>query len=186
MTAPADDVYDELLVIRCQEGDHHALDELVARWQRRLFDHARRLIQHQDAARDVVQEAWMAIVRGLGRLDDPARFRHWAYRIVTFKCTDWIRRQQRQRRLCEEVSREGHDEAAPPESDVDEDDEIERLRRALAALAADRRAILSFHYLEGLSVAEIAAILDIPEGTVKSRLYHARQRLKNVLERETS
>ena len=186
MSVPADDVYDELLVIRCQEGDHHALDELVGRWQRRLFDHARRLVRHQDAARDVVQEAWMAIVRGIGRLDDPASFRHWAYRIVTFKCTDWIRRQQRQRRLSEEVSREtGRGEPALPEP-AEEEGEIERLRRALGALTAERRAILSFHYLEGLSVVEIAAVLGIPEGTVKSRLYHARLHLKNVLERETS
>lgn len=87
-SAPADDVYDELLVLRCQEGDQDALDELVARWQRRLFDHARRLTQQTDAAWDVVQEAWMAIVRGIGRLQDPASFRPWAYRIVTFKCTE--------------------------------------------------------------------------------------------------
>ena len=186
MSAPADDVYDELLVIRSQEGDHHALDELVARWQRRLFEHARRLLRQPDAARDVVQEAWMAIVRGIGRLDDPASFRHWAYRIVTFKCTDWIRRQQRQRRLSEEVSREAtRSEPAPPEP-AGEESEIDRLRRALDALTAERRAILSFHYLEGLSVVEIAAVLAVPEGTVKSRLYHARQHLKNVLERESS
>lgn len=184
MTASPDHVYDELLVLRCQDGDRDALDELVGRWQKRLFEHARRLIHHHDAAWDAVQESWVAIVRGIGRLEDPASFRHWAYRIVTYKCTDWIRRQQRQRRLSEEVSRErGSSEAAPPD-ETDGNEEIEHLRRALQALPGDRQAILSFHYLEGLAIAEIAKILAIPEGTVKSRLYHARLHLKNFLERE--
>ena len=184
MPTTTDHVYDELLVLRCQEGDHDAFDELVSRWQQRLAHHARRLLNHRDAAGDVLQEAWMAIVRGIGRLDDPASFRQWAYRIVTHKCTDWIRRQQRRRRLSESVARESAGAVAEPAVDTGEGD-VERLRGALRALPGDRQALLSLHYLEGASVAEIAGILDIPEGTVKSRLYHARHHLKDVLERES-
>lgn len=184
MTTPTDQVYDELLVLKCQEGDPNALDQLVSRWNQRLLDHARRLTHHTDGAGDALQEAWMAIVRGIGRLDDPARFRPWAYRIVTHKCTDWIRSQQRRRRLSEEISRQPlADEAAPEASEAES--EIERLREALRALPAERRALLYLHYLEGSSVAELANVFAVPEGTIKSRLYHARLHLKNVLERET-
>ena len=77
-TTQLDPAYDELLVLRSQDGDRGALDELVNRWQGRFFRHACRLTANPDSARDAVQEAWIAIVRGLRRLDDPARFGPWA------------------------------------------------------------------------------------------------------------
>jgi RNA polymerase sigma-70 factor (ECF subfamily) len=78
-----EDIHDEWLVLRCQEGDAAALTELVERWQPRLWRQAMRLTDNSDAAGDVVQQAWVAIIRGLGRLSDAACFRRWAYQIVT-------------------------------------------------------------------------------------------------------
>ena len=93
----SDDIYDELLVLRLQDGDSAALDELVQRWQPRLLRHAQRLTGLPDAASDVVQAVWVAILRGLNGLGDPACFRRWAYQIVTYKCADWVRERQRDR-----------------------------------------------------------------------------------------
>ncbi len=133
-------------------------------------------------AADVAQEAWLAIVGGLRRLDDPCRFKSWSYRIVANKCADWIRREQRRRRTAEEAAREP---LPPDEMDQEPDlDETGRLRVALRALPAERRALLSMFYLDGLSVAAIARALDIPAGTVKSRLFHARHHLRRTLEEE--
>ena len=81
MSRTHEDIQDELLVLQCQEGDGEAMKLLIARWHPRLGRLAWRLTGERDAAQDIVQEAWLAIVRGLRRVGDPARFRLWAYRV---------------------------------------------------------------------------------------------------------
>lgn len=178
-------VLDELLVLECQNGNRASLELLVDRWQPRLLRLARRLTQ-SDEAGEAVQEAWLAIVRGLGRLDDPARFGTWASRIVVFKCADWVRKRQRARRLTRRVA--GEPQAAMPEAGVDRPGaggEVAVLRAALRRLPPSHRAILEMHYLDELPLAQIATVLGIPAGTVKSRLFHARKRLRASLEEES-
>jgi RNA polymerase sigma factor (sigma-70 family) len=174
-----DRLNDELLVLRCQEGSTAAFDELVGRWQERLWRHAWRLTGHEDAASDVLQEAWIAVVRGLGRLEDAAAFRAWAYRIVSHKSRDWVRREQRRRRATEVYS-EQMENAAEKDSTVER--ECASLKEALARLPGRDRAILALRYDEQFDTAEIAEILGIVPGTVKSRLYHARRRLRKLVE----
>lgn len=184
MNRSPEQIYDELLVLRCQDGESDALSELAERWQGRLHRHAWRLAASGEVASDAVQEAWLAIVRNIRRLDDPALFPAWAYRIVTHKCTDQVRRAVRRNQLDEELSQQPS--AASADNDAfAEDDEITAMRRAMLELAADRRALLGLYYLEGVSVKEIATILSIPEGTVKSRLFTARKALKKALEIDT-
>jgi len=74
-------IIDEMLVLRCQDGDRRAFDELVGRWQERLWRHARVLTGDDDADWDALQETWLAVVNGLKRLNDPAAFPRWAYKI---------------------------------------------------------------------------------------------------------
>ena len=100
------EILDEYLVLRGQGGDREAMRSLVDLLHPRLVAHAWHLTGDRNAADDVVQEAWLAIVRGLRRLRDPARFRSWALKIVTFKCRDWIRRAQSGRRLEEGLARD--------------------------------------------------------------------------------
>jgi RNA polymerase sigma-70 factor (ECF subfamily) len=178
MARAPDDIGDELLVLRCQDGEAEAMEELVARWQQRLRRHAWHLTGKEDAAWDVVQEVWIAIVHGIRRLDDPARFRQWAYRLVTHKAADWVRRQQRVRKLADDASLEV--ESAAERS---ADDSADGLRLAVGHLPTECRAILSLHYFEDIRLTEIARILELPEGTVKSRLHHARNQLKAALQR---
>jgi DNA-directed RNA polymerase specialized sigma24 family protein len=178
-----DDVYDELLVIRCQEGDAAALAELVQRWQPRLARQAMRLTGRGDEAADVLQEAWLAIVRGIRRLDDPACFRRWAYRILTNKCADWTRRRRRERAT--QVSLVGEPAGSGPPLCPPQDD-VAAIRAALRTLPRHEKAILAMFYLDSMPVRLIADALSLPEGTVKSRLYHARNHLKEVLERRES
>lgn len=166
----------ELLVIRCQGGDSRAFEQLVESWQERLWRHAWRLTGDEDAAWDVMQEAWIGISRGLHRLAEPAAFPAWAYRIVSHKCRDWLRRQRRERQLAELYGSESHESREPAEA------AYENLNEAMTQLSGPDRAILSLRYEDSLSTAEIAVILEIPEGTVKSRLFHARKRLKKFLE----
>jgi RNA polymerase sigma factor (sigma-70 family) len=174
-----DDIYDEWLVVRGRDGEEAALRELVERWQPKLLRHALRLTDGADAAGDVVQEAWVAILRGLRRLDDPACFRRWVYQIVTRKCADAVRERQRRRATTSSLAAEPA-ARTPPNSD---DNQIAALRRGMQQLPAEVKSLLAMFYLDGLGVREIAAALSLPEGTVKSRLYYARQELKHILER---
>jgi RNA polymerase sigma-70 factor (ECF subfamily) len=175
-----DDIHDEWLVLRCQSGDVTALAELVERWQPRLVRQAARLTGRPDAAGDVVQATWLAIIRGLGRLDDPACFRRWAYRIVDNKCADWVRARQRDRGRASPLTVEPVDRNP---SSNDSTDEITRLRSAMAQLSAEHRATVSMFYLDEMPLAEIAQVLSLPIGTVKSRLHYARRELQAVIEK---
>jgi RNA polymerase sigma-70 factor, ECF subfamily len=173
MTSRQERLTNELLVLRCQEGDAPAFEALVARWQARLWRHARRLTGEESAAWDVLQEAWIGIARGLARLENPAAFPAWAYQIVSYKCHDAARRDRRRR-----LATESYAAQFPPDADTSQCDGS--LRETLEALPGPDRAILSLRYEEQFDTAEIAGILGIPEGTVKSRLYAARQRLRRV------
>ena len=183
MTRSLQSIQDELLVLRSQGGDEKALELLIKRWQVRLWRHARRLTGRGDAAWDVLQEKLLAIVKGLRRLDDPALFRTWAYRIATNKCADWTRKQQRDRRLVE-VAAQNYE--LPNTKDNEPNHDEQRLHVAMGDLSGNQQTILVMHYLEEMGIAEIAVALDIPAGTVKSRLFHARKQLKELLERTES
>jgi RNA polymerase sigma factor (sigma-70 family) len=179
-------ILDELLVLASQDGDARALEALVRRYQQRLLRHAQRLTGSVDAAGDVTQETWLAIARGLRRLDDPARFRAWAFRILTHKAADWIRKRQRGRALQKSVESR---EPRPGSSDLENESAghaagtTSRLRSAIAQLSPELQAVIGLHYGEGLSMAEIAHVLGVPDGTVKSRLHAARSRLRQSIER---
>jgi len=175
MKRPTEQLVDELLVMRCQDGDAASMDLLVARWHERLLHHAMRLTGRRDAAWEAVQEGWLGIIRGLKRLDDPARFRPWAYRIVTNKCADWIRRRKRQRRFGR--MNESVEPAAPASGDADKT-AADEVRAAMECLSDGQRIVLRLHYTDGLGVAEISQALGIPVGTVKSRLHHGRAELR--------
>ena len=174
-------IYDELLVIKCQQGDKDAFDELVERWQKRLWHYACRVTGSESAAWDIVQETWFAIVKGLSKLKDTAVFPQWAFRIVNNKCTDWLRKQQRRSRLNNQL-----EEHAQSQSDKEQnsDEKSESLRAAVGKLSPDRRALLSLRYHEGFDIGQIAEILSVPEGTIKSRLHRTVNELRQLVEQD--
>lgn len=172
---------DELLVLRCQEGDAEAFELLVGRWQRRLWRHAWRLTGDESAAWDAVQETWIGISRGVARLADAAAFPAWAYQIVSNKCRDLVRRERRRREVTETYSEWMQREE--PEAAIAEE-QNSSLKEAIKQLSGPDRAVLSLRYEEDFDTAEIACILGVPKGTVKSRLFYARQRLRKYLEKD--
>ncbi len=170
-------VIDELLVTRCQEGDRESFDLLMRRWQRRLWRYAWRLTGSNDAAWDATQETWIAVLQQIRKLNDPAWFAVWAYRIVRNKCADHCRKASQQKHLAGALAeRQRADDNRPPEG------LHELLTRALRRLPPDRQELLALRYREDLNIMEIAVVLGIPAGTVKSRLHHAREQLRRILE----
>lgn len=176
-------VYGEWLVLRAQAGESAAFDELVRRWHPKLARLARQLCADRASALDAVQEGWIAIVRGLRRLNDPARFGPWAFRIITHKCADRSRRAARDRRTALAHAHRSVNRQAAALDDCG--DEIGRLRDAIRRLPGDRQALLALRYVDGLSDAQIAEALGVPLGTVKSRLHHARAELRSLMEGAT-
>jgi len=174
-------VIDELLVMRCQEGHRESFDLLIRRWQRRLWRYARRLTGSNDAAWDVTQETWIAVLRQIRKLSDPAWFAAWACRIVRNKCADHCRRVGRRRNLTDALAERQRSNDDPPREGPGD-----AVADALRRLPPDRQELLTLRYGQDLNIIEIAVVLGIPAGTVKSRLHHAREQLRNILEGDQS
>ena len=185
MTRQIEHILDELLVLRCQDGEADAAEQLFRRWQPRLHRHAWRMAGQADLADDAVQDAWIAILRSIKRLSDPATFPSWAYRIVTRKVVDLVRSRQRQRRLQQQAS-DQTPRAEPSAESAGDDGSIDLVRQAIRTLPLDTRALLSLKYSEDLSIRALARVFDINPGTVKSRLFHAREQLRAAMERLAS
>ncbi len=172
-------ILDEYLVVAAKAGDRKAFELLARRWERKLVAHAWRISGSVEQARDAAQAGWLEIVRSLRALQDERAFPAWAYRIVTRCCGRLVREAVRQRETLAELALEPMAED-PHATSFDAD----RLRAALRTLPSDQRAAVALFYLEELSVAEVAVALDVPAGTVKTRLMHARRKLRATLEGE--
>jgi len=187
MRRSTDQTLDELLVLSCRNGSEVAFGMLHKRWHKRLWAHASHLLGRnlRDRADDVCQEAWLAIARTIDTLGEPEHFRAWAYSIVTRRVADVRRSLGRDERKQEGLRREtsGRESSNQDPAADDSASERETLRLALNSLSSEDHALLRLFYLDELSVAETAEALDIPVGTVKSRLFHARQRLRRALQR---
>ena len=164
-----------------RSGDEGAARGLIDLWGRRLMAHAVRLLGETEGARDAVQDAWIDIFRGLHGLADDDAFLPWALRIVSRKVARLIARRQKDRRLAAAARIEPIEAFSPP-SDMASREEAQQVRRALGTLSADHRATVALFYLEDLTVPEVAEALGVPVGTVKTRLMHARRRLRAELE----
>lgn len=166
--------HDEWVVLRCQIGEREAFDLLIARWHPVVWRYAVRLTNDPDAAADVVQEVWLRVLRGLGRLRDAARFRAWLFGIARRVLMDRLRVRYAEPQF------EGVDLADIPDVAVADDgaDDLALLDAGLARLPVLEREVLVLFYLQELSLNEIAELAAIPVGTVKSRLFRARRMLR--------
>ncbi len=189
---------DRELVRRAREGDQAAYRALVERYQRRVFSLALTLLKDRDDAADVAQETFLKAYQGLSSFKGEAGFYTWLYRIANNLAIDLIRR--RGHTVREEIDEELLDPEAAQACEgllatrlgVDPAEEAmrhelgETLERALAELPEKHRAILILREVEGLSYEELSLALDIPKGTVMSRLFHARAKMQRLLTGELS
>ncbi|MGH1415006.1 MAG: RNA polymerase sigma factor [Pelagimonas sp.] len=168
--------YEEYLVAQVRMGREEAAIALVELRGPRLMLHATRLLGNHEEAQDAVQDAWIEVFKGLKGLRNDAAFPVWALRIVTRKCAQLIKGKQRDRSLARALAPVLPQVIEPPPG-VSRD-----LARAIADLPAGQATAVALFYIEGLSVIEVSIALDIPVGTVKSRLSLARQSLKSALQ----
>lgn len=176
----ADPRADELLAIRCQLGERDAFDALIARWHEPVWRYLRGLAGADEAAGDLSQDTWLRVLRGIPALRDPARFRAWLFGIARRAAMDRLRRRYA-RRIDENVELESLPAASPGDAENLET-ELAALERGMDALPHRERETLALFYLRELTIDDIAALLGIPAGTVKSRLFRARELLRQQLQ----
>ena len=169
---------DELLAIRCQLGEPAAFDDLIARWHGPLWTFVRRLTGDDDAAREVLQDVWLRVLRGITRLRDGSKLRAWLFGIARRTLMDRLRDQYARTRA---MDLEMDVDEIPTEPAGDEIDDLDALENALEQLPLLEREAITLFYLRELSLDEIAEALKVPVGTVKSRLFRGRRLLRQHL-----
>ena len=166
------------LVERARDGDREAYELLARTAAPGLFTVAGRILRDRDAAEDAVQQTLVTIWQDLGSLRDLDRFDAWSYRILVRQC----RAEGRRRRRLGVDFVELTDASATSRDDVERVDVDDQLARAFERLSLDHRTVLVLHHLVGMPLAEIATVLEVPYGTVGSRLHHAMNALRAAIE----
>lgn len=174
MTNPKREIF---LILRSQSGDREAFDELLKSVQAALFRYIFRLVGETATAEDVTQEVFLIIYRKIRWLENPQLFRAWAYRIASREA---FKRLKRERRWAEQIRDEEVLEkiSATETAEIYEPKLIEKIPELISSISPASRAVLILHYLDELSLSEVAEILDISLGTVKSRLAYGLARLR--------
>jgi RNA polymerase sigma-70 factor (ECF subfamily) len=167
----------EWLALRCQSGEAGAFEDLIAVMERPLLYYATSLTGSPDAALDVLQEVWIRVLRGIRKLKDPGSLRSWLYAITHGIAVDRIRKNIKQE-AAEQFQYEDFDEAEEPSFDHED---AAAIHQALNEIGLRHREVLVLHFLEDLSIAEIATVVGCSEGTVKSRIHYAKRAMKEVL-----
>lgn len=167
----------EWMALRCQSDEPGAFEDLIAVMERPLLYYAASLTGSVDSALDVLQEVWIKVFRGIRKLKDPGSLRSWLYSITHGIAVDRIRKNY-SREQAEKFQLEDFQEAEDP-SFANED--ASAIHQALSEIGIKHREVLVLHFLEDLSVAEIAEVVGCSEGTVKSRMHYAKRAMKEVL-----
>ena len=173
---------DELLAIRCQLGERDAFEALIARWHEPLWRYLRRLAGSNDAAADLSQDTWLRVLRGIASLREQARLRPWLFGIARRVAMDRLRRQYTQAVDASAVL----EDIPAPEVDETLVADLASMEAGLESLPLRERETLALFYLRELSIEQMATLLEVPPGTVKSRLFRARQMLRNELQGEVT
>jgi RNA polymerase sigma-70 factor (ECF subfamily) len=168
----------EWLALRCQAGDPAAFEDLIAVMERPLIFYAASLTGNQDAAPDVLQDVWLKVVRGIHSLKDPGALKPWLYAITHGVAVDRIRRDYRR----DKAEQAQLDDAFSIDEPSFAEEDATAIRDALSRLGVKHREVLVLHFLQDLSIQEIAKVVGCSEGTVKSRIHYAKRQMKQILE----
>jgi len=170
------EISDAELVVQYQSGDKKALITLVTRWHKKFCSHAYWYTKEAELSKDIVQESWAVIINKIDTLRQADKFGSWGLSIVTRKAIDSIREQNKYRKLDDYT-----------EANLVEEEQINAsplhslVLKEIKGLPNEQQIVLKLFYVEGYKIHQIAELLNIAKGTVKSRLFTAREKLKSIL-----
>jgi RNA polymerase sigma factor (sigma-70 family) len=180
---------DRLVIVRARRGEQSAFAELLRRYRAPVFNLCLRMLKNRDDAEDMAQDVFIKVFSMLERYDDRYAFRSWVFKIAANQCIDFIRKHRvKLLRLDEpvhyrgeEIERQLPDEALAPDEELHRREVGKLLRELTDELPPHYRAIIVLRHQEQLSYEEIAAMLELPLGTVKARIHRARAMMKEKL-----
>lgn len=170
-----------LLISRARGGDREAFGALVEQYRDNVYRLAYRMCGNAYDADEAAQEAFVAAWRALPNFRGDAKFSTWLYRLTTNAAIDVMRREKRHQTVGDGEMMELADDADSPQETVERTEQQETVQKALATLSEEYREVLLLRYMEELDYAEIAEVLQLPSGTVKSRINRAKAALKTAL-----
>ena len=170
---------DQALVERYRRGDREAFTELMIRYQRPIYNAAFWILRSADDARDIAQSVFLKVAEHLDEFDSRHKFFSWIYRIAVNESLNLLRRNGHEEPLDDEVDLPGIGD--DPETQVRDAERSRYVQRALSTMSTMDRTVIVLRHFSDCSYQEIARILDVDEKTVKSRLFEARHRLRDLL-----
>ena len=168
---------DTQLIERCRSGDRKAFEALLAEYEKPVFNAAYRMLNSRDDAQDITQTVFLKVFENIDQFDPSRRFFSWIYRITLNESINWLGKRNRLEPLTHEAAFEGKG----PEQEVESASVSSNVQAALMTIKSEYRSVVVLKHFLGCSYVEISQVLDIPEKKVKSRLYTARQQLKDAL-----
>jgi RNA polymerase sigma-70 factor (ECF subfamily) len=181
MTASQQEIW---WVLRAQAGDKEALSDLLKAVQEPVYRYILKMVGERALAEDILQDVFLLIYRKLRWLDSPELFKPWAYRIATRAA---FKRLKREQRWSEQIRDDAVLNAIPAASaEIDQSISIDELTQLLDQISPASRAVIILHYLDDMSLAEVAEVLEVNIGTVKSRLAYGLASLRRVVREQSS
>lgn len=175
-------ITDKELVLSYKQGNQKAFTTLVKKWHVDFCKLAFWYVKDRDIAKDVAQESWQVILHKLDKLENPERFKSWAISIVNRKAIDWLRTNKRVLNKHQKYYKEHVNDVVLNE--VNEEDEVKNnLLKAIQKLSIEQQMVVKLFYTQSYSLKEISEFLNISVGTAKSRLFHAREKLKKTIKK---
>jgi RNA polymerase sigma-70 factor (ECF subfamily) len=175
-------ISDRDLILQLQDGSLEALGLLYDRHQRMVYRTALAITGDTQAASDLLQDAFLRLYRFSGKVDSNRPLEPWLYRMTANLAYTWVKRHKRWLRPLEDMAEWlAGDKNHSPTQIAEQDEEWQIVQKAIAALPLPQRMVVVLYYINDLSLQEISDILDVPVGTVKSRLFYGRKTLKTHL-----
>ena len=184
------DLKEKDLIRKAKQGDMHAFEELILKHEKIVYNVALRMMNHGEDAKDISQEVFLKAYRSLSNFDERSAFSTWLYRITHNTCIDEMRKRKGKQNysLEEELENEAGsmqrqiaDEGDTPEESLLREEQKSEILQALDNLSAEHKAAIILRDVKGLSYEEIAEILELSLGTVKSRISRGRNQLKKEI-----
>ncbi len=168
---------DRELIDNCMNGDRQAIEGLLFKYEKPVYNAAYRMLNSSEDARDVTQTVFLKVIENLDSYDPRYKFFSWIYRIALNESINCLKKQNR----LDALDREPVSDTSGPEEQTGSDQMSEGMQTALMTIKAEYRTVIVLKHFVDCSYEEISQILDVPEKKVKSRLYTGRQLLKEAL-----